>query len=310
MSNNSNPNYFRLGVFVLAAIGVLVAVILIFGSGKFFKKSFYLETYIKQSVTGLDSGAAVRFRGVKIGQVTTIVLSGDTYEKNLPFENRRQYVVVRMKIFGDEVTEDQLNHFIKDNLRARVKSMGITGVNYIELDFVSSASDYPTLPYNWEPEYPVLPSMPNQTDEIISGIQKFIDSANQMNVESTQKKIDEVLVSLNTMIVGDGKGNEGIVRSVKELNILLARIAKVTDKDELTILMRELVGAVASLRQTVTSVQGDTTATLENLKQTSENLNELSRIASQSPASLLWAEPPPKIVLPMNGTQSQSGAQK
>jgi phospholipid/cholesterol/gamma-HCH transport system substrate-binding protein/paraquat-inducible protein B len=49
---------------------------------------------------------------------------------------------------------------------------------------------------------------------------------------------------------------------------------------------------------------------MENLKQTSENLNELSRIASQSPASLLWAEPPPKIVLPMNGTQSQSGAQK
>lgn len=310
MSKNSNPNYFRLGAFVLAAIGVLIAVILIFGSGKFFKKSFYLETYIKQSVTGLDSGAAVRFRGVKIGQVTTIGLSGDTYEKNLPFENRRQYVVVRMKIFGDEVTEDQLNHFIKDNLRARVKSMGITGVNYIELDFVSSATDYPALPYSWQPEYPVLPSMPNQTDEIISGIQKFIDSANQMNIDSTQKKIDEVLVSINTMMIGDGKGNEGFIRSVKELNVLLTRIAKVTDKDELNILMRELVGAVTSLRQTITSAQGDTASTLENLKQVSENLNELSRIASQSPASLLWAEPPPKIVLPMNGTQSQSGAQK
>jgi phospholipid/cholesterol/gamma-HCH transport system substrate-binding protein/paraquat-inducible protein B len=310
MSNNSNPNYFRLGVFVLAAIGVLVAVILIFGSGKFFKKSFYLETYIKQSVTGLDSGAAVRFRGVKIGQVTSIGLTGDSYEKNLPFDKRRQYVVVRMKIFGEELTEEQLNHFVKENLRARVKSMGITGVNYIEFDFVSSAADYPTLPYDWEPEYPVLPSMPNQTDEIISGIQKFIDSANQMNIDSTQKKVDEVLVSLNTLMVGDGKGNEGFIRSVKELNILLARIAKVTDKDELNILMRELVGAVTSLRQTITSAQGDTASTLENLKQTSENLNELSRIASQSPASLLWAEPPPKIVLPMNGTQSQSGAQK
>jgi len=310
MSKNSNPNYFRLGVFVLAAIGVLIAVILIFGSGKFFKKSFNLETYIKQSVTGLDSGAAVRFRGVKIGQVTTIGLTGDTYEKDLPFENRRQYVVVRMKIFGDEVTEDQLNHFIKDNLRARVKSMGITGVNYIELDFVSSATDYPALPYNWQPEYPVLPSMPNQTDEIISGIQKFIDSANQMNIDSTQKRVDEVLASLNTMMIGDGKGNEGFIRSVKELNVLLSRVARVTDKDELNILMRELVGAMTSLRQTITSSQGDTVSTLENLKQTSENLNELSRIASQSPASLLWAEPPPKIVLPMNGTQSQSGVQK
>jgi ABC-type transporter Mla subunit MlaD len=310
MSNNSNPNYFRLGVFVLAAIGVLIAVILIFGSGRFFKKSFYLETYIKQSVTGLDSGAAVRFRGVKIGQVTSIGLTGDSYEKNLPFDKRKQYVVVRMKIFGEELTEEQLNHFIKDNLRARVKSMGITGVNYIELDFVPSATDYPALPYNWEPEYPVLPSMPNQTDEIISGIQKFIESANQMNIDSTQKKLDEVLVSLNKMMVGDGKDNEGFIRSVKELNILLTRIAKVTDKDELNILMRELVGTITSLRQTITSVQGDTTSTIENLKQTSENLNELSRIASQSPASLLWAEPPPKIVLPMNGTQSQSGAQK
>jgi len=51
MSNNSNPNYFRLGAFVLAAISVLIAVILIFGSGQLFKKSFYVETYIKQSVT-------------------------------------------------------------------------------------------------------------------------------------------------------------------------------------------------------------------------------------------------------------------
>lgn len=310
MSNQSNPNYFRLGVFVLAAIGVLVAVILIFGSGKFFKKSFYLETYIKQSVTGLDSGAAVRFRGVKIGQVTMIGLTGDLYEKDLPFDKRRQYVVVRMKIFGEELTREQLNHFVKENMRARVKSMGITGVNYIEFDFVPSATDYPPLAFNWEPDYPVLPSMPNQADEIISGIQKFIDSANQMNIDNTQKKLDEVLVSLNKMMVGDGKGNEGFIRSVKELNTLLMRIAKVTDKDELNILMRELVGAVTSLRQTITSVQGDTTATLENLKQTSENLNEMSRIASQSPASLLWAEPPPKIVLPMNGTQSQSGAQK
>ena len=45
MSNNSNPNYFRLGVFVIAAIAVLISVILIFGSGQLFKKSFYVETY-------------------------------------------------------------------------------------------------------------------------------------------------------------------------------------------------------------------------------------------------------------------------
>ncbi len=309
MSNNSNPNYFRLGVFVLAAIGVLLAVILIFGSGQIFKKSFYVETYIKQSVTGLDAGASVRFRGVKIGQVTMIGLSGDIYERNLPFHDRRQYVVVRMQIFGDKVNEDQIGEFVKNNLRARVKSMGITGVNYVEFDFVSTAADSPQLPYEWKPEYPVIPSLPNQADEIISGIQKLIGALNDMNIDGTQKKLDALITNLNVMMAGDGKGNEGVIESVKQLNLIMARIAKVTDKDELSILMRELVGTMVALRQTVTSIQGDTSATIENLKQTSENLNEFSRIASQSPSSLIWGEPPAKITPPLNGSSS-SGAQK
>lgn len=309
MSNNTNPNYFRLGIFVLAGIGVLLAVILIFGSGQIFKQSFYVETYIKQSVTGLDTGAAVRFRGVKIGQVSMISLSGDLYERDIPFDSRRQYVVVRMQIFGDKVDEHHLNDFVQNNLRARIKSMGITGVNYVEFDFVSSASESPQLPYSWKAEYPVIPSMPNQADEIISGIQKLIGAMNDMNIDGTQKKLDTLLANLNIIMAGDGKGNEGFIESVKQLNIIMARIAKVTDKDELSILMRELVGTMVALRQTITSIQGDTSSTMENLKQASENLNEFSRIASQSPSSLIWGEPPPKITPPMNGSGS-FGVQK
>jgi phospholipid/cholesterol/gamma-HCH transport system substrate-binding protein/paraquat-inducible protein B len=310
MSNNSNPNYFRLGVFVLAAIGVLVAVILIFGSGQLFKKSFTIETYIKQSVTGLDTGAAVRFRGVKVGQVTFIGLSGDIYERDIPFEKRLQYVVVRMQIFGDKLTEEQVTDFVHNNLRARVKSMGITGVNYVEFDFSNGSTDYSPLPYSWKPAAPVIPSLPNQADEIISGLQKFISTLNHSDIEGTQKKFDSLLVNLNTLMAGDGKDNEGLIRSVQSLNVIIERITKVTDKDELNILMRELTGTIVSLRQTVASIQGDTSATIENLKQTTENLNEFSRIASQSPSSLIWGEPPPKIVLPMNGVHGQSGAQK
>ena len=303
MSNNSNPNYFRLGLFVLAAIGVLVAVVLIFGSGQLFKKSFVIETYIKQSVTGLDTGASVRFRGVKIGQVTLIGLSGDIYEKDIPFQEREQYVVVRMQILGETVNEDLIQEFVKNNLRAQVKSQGITGVNYIEFNFTPNANTYPPLPYDWKPAYPTIPSLPNQADQIIGGIQKLIDGMNQINIDGTQKKFDALLNNLNTMMAGNGKDNDGIIQSVKDLNVLLARVAKVTDKDELNVLMRELVGAMVSLRQTITSIQGDSAVTIENLKQTSEQLNELTRIASQSPSSLIWGEPPPRITPPMHGAQ-------
>jgi phospholipid/cholesterol/gamma-HCH transport system substrate-binding protein/paraquat-inducible protein B len=311
MSNNSNPNYFRLGVFVIAAIAVLISVILIFGSGQLFKKSFYIETYIKQSVTGLDVGAAVRFRGVKIGQVSMIGLTGDMYEKDVPYNERRQYVVVRMQIFGENVDANQIQDFVKKGLRARVKSMGITGVNYVEFDFLpKTASENPELPYSWKPEYPVIPALPNQADEIISGIQKLIDGMNQLNIDGTQQKFDQLLGNLNILMSGDGKNNQGLINSVKDLNVILERIAKVTDKDELNVLMRELVGTVVALRQTITTMQGDTQLTIENLKQTSEQLNEFSRIASQSPSSIIWGEPPAKITLPMNGNQTQSGAAK
>jgi len=309
MSNNANPNYFRLGVFVLAAIGVLISVILIFGGGKIFQKSFMVETYIKQSVTGLDAGAAVRFRGVKIGQVTSIGLSGDIYERDLPFHDRRQYVVVRMQIFGDKVNPDQIGEFVKNNLRARVKSMGITGVNYIEFDFVANASATSPLPYSWKPEYSVIPSLPNQADEIISGIQKLIGALNDMNIDGTQKKLDALLGNLNVLMAGDGKGNEGVIESVNQLNVIMTRINKATEKEEVSLLMRELVAATTSLRQTITSVQGDTVLTIENIKQASENLNEFSRIASQSPSSLIWSDPPKKIT-PQSATTGDSGAKK
>jgi ABC-type transporter Mla subunit MlaD len=303
MSNNSNPNYFRLGIFVLAAIGALLTVVLIFGSGQFFKKSFMVETYVKQSVTGLDAGAAVRFRGVKIGQVTLIALSGDLYEKEVPMAQKQEYVVVRMQIYGDAIEKNHLETFIKDNLRARIRSMGITGVNYVELDFYPSATQYTSLPFRWTPEYAVVPSMPNQADEIISGVQKLISALNGMDIDGTQKKFDALLGNLNKLMAGDGKNNAGLINSVQDLNVLLDRIAKVTDKDQLNILMRELVATMVSLRQTVTSVQGDTTATLENLRQASEQLNEFTRVASQSPSTLIWGEPPARITPPMNGAQ-------
>lgn len=129
-----------------------------------------------------------------------------------------------------------------------------------------------------------------------------------MNIDGTQKKLDTLLGNLNVMMAGDGKGNEGVIESVKQLNIIMARIANATDKEELGTLMRELAAATISLRQTITSVQGDTVLTMENIKQASENLNEFSRIASQAPSSLIWSDPPPKIA--PNSSGSQSGAKK
>ena len=307
--SNSNPNYFRLGLFVLAAIGALIALILIFGSGQMFQKTFEVETYIKQSVTGLDNGASVRFRGVKVGQVISVGLTGDIYETNVPLTERKSYVIVRMLINGDpKQLLGDVNGFITTHLRAKVKTMGITGVNYIELDYEGHNSDYPTLTYNWKPEYPVIPSLPSPADEIFSGLQKVVTNLGALNLAETQQKFDSLVTNLNTVLAGSGKGNQGIAQSVQELNTLLAKMNGVTSNAELELLTQELVASAVVLRQMLSSAQGDTAIAIENLKQASEQLNDLTRIASRSPSSLIWGEPPARIQLPANA--GMTGAQK
>jgi len=298
-----NPNYFRLGIFVFTGIAVIISLILIFGTGQIFKKTMMTETYIEQSIIGLDIGAPVRFRGVKLGQVTSIRLSGNLYENDKPLAERREYVVVRMKIDINQAEILGSTGKLPSDLRARIKSQGITGVNYIELDYVRDMPGYRTLSYDWEPEYIVIGSLPSQTDIFFSGIQKVLDNLGDMNLAGTQKKFDELLVNLNTIIGGDGKGNSGIATSVERLNILLGRIDEVANKAELELLMREVIATTVILRQTLSSVQGDTLSSVENLKQITDQLNDLARVASRYPSSVVWGEPPPKIILPVVGAQ-------
>ena len=301
--SQTNPNYFRLGIFVFTGIALIVSLILIFGTGQIFKKTMMTETYIEQSIIGLDIGAPVRFRGVKLGQVTSIRLSGNLYENDKPLAERREYVVVRMKIDINQAEILGSTGKLPSDLRARIKSQGITGVNYIELDYVRDMPGYRTLSYDWEPEYIVIGSLPSQTDIFFSGIQKVLDNLGDMNLAGTQKKFDELLVNLNTIIGGDDKGNSGIATSVERLNILLGRIDEVANKAELELLMREVIATTVILRQTLSSVQGDTISSVENLKQITDQLNDLARVASRYPSSVVWGDPPPKIILPVVGAQ-------
>jgi paraquat-inducible protein B len=236
-------------------------------------------------------------------------MTGDVYEKNVPLTERKAYVIVRMLINGDpkQYLGGSDNNFAA-NLRARVKTMGITGVNYIELDFEGHNKDYPILAYNWKPEYPVIPSLPSPADEIFSGLQKVVTNLSALNLVETQQKFDALVSNLNTVLAGSGQGNQGIAQSVRELNTLLAKMNSVTSNAELELLTQELVASSVVLRQMLSSIQGDTASTIENLKQASEQLNDLTRIASRSPSSLIWGEPPTRIQLPVNA--GTTGVQK
>ena len=299
MTSRQTAQYYRLGLFVLIGAAALVAVVLIFGARNLFTKTITAETYIKESVQGLDVGAPVRFRGVRIGQISYIGLTGSIYEEKVPPAQRKQYVLVRMKLdLGDrsrEFDDDYLEKLVNDGLRAQIRGQGITGVNYMELDFVKDPIKLRELPYTWTPDNPVVPSQPSPVNILLDNVEDALQNFNHLNLGETQKNVDLLLTNLNGMIAGtDGKGN-GLNESVKELNQLMTKLNRATENQELMVMIEQLTASIVVLRQTLTTMQGDLTISADNVRQITDNVNDLSQKASQYPSWVLFGQPPKKV---------------
>ncbi len=77
---SAKANYFKIGIFVIAAAVIAVIAIIVLGAGSMFQKKVMIETYIDGSVQGLDVGSPFKFRGVKLGSVEEITFVGNEYK--------------------------------------------------------------------------------------------------------------------------------------------------------------------------------------------------------------------------------------
>lgn len=280
----------------MAGAAALVALILVFGAKNLFAKTMVIETYIKESVQGLDVGAAVRFRGVRVGQVSYIGLSGPLYENGVSPIERKQYVVVRMtvkKLNHDDA--DYIEKMVRDGMRAQIRGQGITGVNYIELDYVRDPEKMKELSFDWTPEYPVVPSQPSPVNILLDSVEDALKKFNHLNLAKTQDEVNNLLTNLNSMIAGSGGDQKGLNDSVVQLNKLLSKVNKATDNQELAIMIEQLTASIIVLRQTLTTMQGDLTISADNVRQITNNVNDLSQKANDYPSWLIFGQPPKRV---------------
>lgn len=229
---NEGKRHYRLGVFVVVCVAIVTAVLFLLGGRKLLQPTFTFETYFDESVAGLEIGAPVRFRGVPLGQVTEILTSAATYESAVPLDKRREYIVVRVKAnFSAEEAEQMKRdapQLVKRGLRAQTRLAGITGQQYLSLDFLD-ATKYPPLDFDWSPKYTYVPSARSVTGEIIANVQAFLASLNEADIKALSH-------NLNTLVADvDRKVNELPVAELsaqahdvlKNANAAFARIDRV-----------------------------------------------------------------------------------
>ena len=136
MSKQANKT--AIGAFVVVAVALGVAAIIVFGSGKFFVKKDVYVAYFPGSVKGLRVGAPVVFRGVKIGEVTQIRLYADRRENIVQIPVILEVDPGNFKNMGppEENRREYLEKVIKSGLRAQLQMQSlVTGQLMINVDF-------------------------------------------------------------------------------------------------------------------------------------------------------------------------------
>lgn len=154
------------GAFIVGAAGILLAAFISLGLGDMFHKTTRLVLYFSGSVSGLNEGSPVVFRGVPVGEVESIGIHW-----NQESHNFRIPVVIRTKanailVEKGSTAEDQkrlLAELIKKGLRGQLAMQSfVTGQLMVQLDFFPKTN--PILYAHTE--YPQIPTVPSQLEQL------------------------------------------------------------------------------------------------------------------------------------------------
>jgi len=200
MSKKANTT--AIGAFVVGAIVLAAAAIITFGSGRFFKETSKFVLFFEGSVQGLNRGAPVAFKGVRVGSVTEVKVLLDSRDLSLQ-------IPVFIEIEPDRLTEVRgielsqfaegtegktiIEYLVEKGLRAQLDIQSlVTGQLYVNLDFFPSRQahcvnidtglvEIPTVPSSLEIISKTVEKLPiyelaSKANRVLRGIERWVNS--------------------------------------------------------------------------------------------------------------------------------------
>ncbi|HOW58329.1 MAG TPA: MlaD family protein [Candidatus Omnitrophota bacterium] len=215
---SEKKRYFKIGLFTLISMVFLCAGLIMFGAGSYFQAPpLIAETYFTESVQGLDAGALVKMNGVKVGKVKDILFVKDIYGRGksiTEMNSKYTMVYVTMEIEsqffpglkGKSKSEVQtlIDLMVKeDGFRAKLQSIGITGLVYVELGFYNPDETPPPMQFSWEPLRVYIPSAPGVATRLGESLDKLLNKMDTdiypmiENINKASKELPPLVAKLN-----------------------------------------------------------------------------------------------------------------
>lgn len=310
----SKPNDFKIGLFVLLGVAILVAALFIFGASKWFQGKMVEETYVEGNVDGLKVGAPVTLHGVPVGQVTKINFTWNIYHRAEPRYVYVEFEVDKKVSLAPPGTEFDrfIEEEVRKGLRARIKSQGLAAsTSIVSLEYLDPA-DHPPLKAPWKPRHIYIPSAPGQFTEIIGSLDKTMAAIKQIDfgkigslVETDLNTGGRLLTHADEMNLREiGTNVDGLVGDVRGVAAQMRDFIGTTNQlaaTDLQEIAHHADDVVTQLRDTIGKLDkavanldfGSLNETLENIRRASRDLDETLTRIKQYPAGALLGQPPP-----------------
>jgi phospholipid/cholesterol/gamma-HCH transport system substrate-binding protein len=319
----SQKTKFIVGLFLVCGIGIALLAFIWLGMSRYFEKGRYYVTYFNESVQGLDKDSPVKYRGVSVGRVHSIIVAPDS-----------KLVKVVLKI--------ETGMVLDTNLVAQLKSVGITGSVFVELDQKLKDEPDRSPPLSFPSEYPIVASKPSELGEILRGIDDILKNIKAVDLEGISAKIKSSLDTIETTV--QEANVKGISRKAESSLDQLNRILNGPQWDKMLASTQETIqaaneffvkgnatlthaenafaqarGIIADNEQTIREALENVNKVIEktaslatgtdeafshlrqnllvsaqNLERASENLNRFLEVLADQPSQLILGEPRPR----------------
>jgi paraquat-inducible protein B len=297
------------GSFVLGGLAIAVLAIVFFGGFQLFARQLPVVVVFRDSIAGLEVGAPVTFRGVRVGRVEGMKLHIDTH-------HHLSWVPVQLDLDLDQVswangsvgTREDLKDAVDAGLRAQLVSQGlVSGQMSINLDYhpgtpvvLSGHADQrieiPTISSEMQElkdefEHLDLPALFARTQQTLLSMQRLVDDLDKKIGPLT----DTLQSSLTTTTASIQALEHGAAKTVADVDVLAleAQSQLKSNGNDLDQLLKSAKLAtnqadelVASLND-LTSDRSDLQASLRDLAASASSLRSLTHDLERNPVGTM-----------------------
>jgi len=273
VSERANPTL--IGAFLLGAIALVVTGLMVFGGGRFFTETVTYVAYFPETISGLNDGAPVNFRGVKVGTVRRIEVQLDAQDLSVKIPVYLQLERRRIREIGGTIPEiNFIPELIERGLRAQLQLQSIvTGQLSIQLDILP---DRPARYVDPVGEFPEMPTIP-------SSMQEFTETMESLSIQDLVNDARQVLAGLKKLVNSPElaellTGVNEFVNSGELLGIINHTNEAI---DDVQALVSNIDGRVGSLSTSAEFTLAEVNETLDGVQKTLDAARQSFAIAAE-----------------------------